>query len=77
MSSNASISLAEYRMEKADRRLKRRLANAQTILLSTGKYETALRLTYLAIVRYLDEVPELRNVNPDQIDTIINRALAH
>jgi hypothetical protein len=77
MSPSAPVSLTAYRRDKADRRLKRRLANAQTIFLSTGKYETVLQLTYLAILDYLEEVPELREVSPQQIDTVIKRALAH
>ena len=72
---NEPISLDEYRLRKADRRLKRRLADAQTIFQSTGKYETMLRLKYLAILDYLEDVPELRELGREQKKKIINRTL--
>jgi len=74
-SSNTPISLADYRLDKADRRLKRRLANAQTIFNSTGKYEIMLRLKYLAILDYLEDVPELRELGRQQKNKLINRTL--
>ena len=75
MSSNAPISLANYRTQKAERRLERRLANARTIFDSTGKCETVLWLTYLAIIDYLNEVLPLRGLRREQKCKIINRAL--
>jgi len=74
-SRNEPISLNDYRLSKADRRLKRRLADAQTIFQSTGKYETMLRLKYLAILDYLEDVPELRELGRQQKNKIINRKL--
>jgi len=74
-SSNAPISLADYRLDKADRRLKRRLANAQTIFNSTGKYEIMLRLKYLAILDYLEDIPELRELGRQQKNKLINSTL--
>jgi hypothetical protein len=74
-STNEPISLADYRLDKADRRLKRRLANAQTIFNSTGKYEIMLRLKYLAILDYLEDVPELRELGRQQKNKLINRTL--
>ena len=74
-SPNAPISLADYRLAKADRRLKRRLADAQTIFNSTGKYEIMLRLKYLAILDYLEDVPELRELGRQQKTKLINRTL--
>src|SRR5215217_7058841 len=74
-SPNAPISLADYRLDKEDRRLKRRLANAQTIFNSTGKYEIMLRLKYLAILDYLEDVPELRELGRQQKNKLINRTL--
>jgi hypothetical protein len=74
-SRNTPISLDEYRLNKADRRLKRRLADAQTIFQSTGKYETMLRLKYLAVLDYLEDVPELRELGRAQKKKIIDRTL--
>ena len=50
---NVVRSLSDYRLEKAQRRLERRLRNAESVLSGTGNFKTMYLLKHKAIHDFL------------------------
>ena len=61
-SANTPRSLSDYRLEKARRRLQRRLDEAEKAFESTKDYDAMQRLKLDAVRKYLREIPELREL---------------
>ena len=61
-SANAPRSLSDYRLEKARRRLQRRLDEAEKAFESNKDYDAMQRLKLDAVRKYLREIPELREL---------------
>jgi hypothetical protein len=74
---NVLRSLSDYRLEKAQRRLERRLSNAQTVFSGTGNFKTMYLLKYKAIHDFLAAVPELRDITQEAKREFIKRTLSY
>ena len=68
-------SLTDYRLQKAQRRLERRLRNAETVFTENGNFKAMYRLKNEAILDFLAAVPELKDINAEAKNTFIKRAL--
>ena len=74
---NVLRSLSDYRFEKAQRRLERRLRTAEMVFSGTGSFKTMYLLKHKAIHDFLAAVPELRDKTEDAKNKFINRALVY
>ena len=70
-------SLSDYRLEKAQRRLERRLRNADTIFAGTGNFKTMYLLKHKAIHDFLAAVPELRDITQEAKRQFVQRTLSY
>ena len=70
-------SLTDYRLQKAQRRLERRLRNAETVFTENGNFKAMYRLKNEAILDFLAAVPELRDITQKVKREFIKRTLSY
>ena len=70
-------SLTDYRLEKAQRRLERRLRNAETVFTENGNFKAMYRLKNEAILDFLAAVPELRDITQEAKRQFVQRTLSY
>ena len=70
-------SLNDYWLQKAQRRLERRLRNAETVFTENGNFKAMYRLKNEAILDFLAAVPELRDITQEAKREFIKRTLSY
>ena len=70
-------SLTDYRLQKAQRRLERRLRNAETVFTENGNFKAMYRLKNEAILDFLAAVPELRDITQEAKRQFVQRTLSY
>jgi len=70
-------SLTDYRLQIAQRRLERRLCNAETVFTENGNFKAMYRLKNEAILDFLAAVPELRDITQEAKRDFIKRTLSY
>ena len=73
---NVLRSLSDYRLQKAQRRLERRLRNADTVFSETGDFKLMYLLKHKAIRDFFAAVPELRDITEEAKREFIERTLS-